>query len=107
MKKEIQNHWQTWIFILTLGIVFILFYKALDSIGYLFTWIRNLFSILSPFFVGLLIAYLLYIPEHKIENFLKRNRSKIIRRFNRTISIIITYILAALLILVLFNKGVL
>ena len=103
MKKEIQSHWQTWIFLLTLGIVFIVFYKALDSIVYLFAWVKNLFSILSPFFAGLLIAYLLYIPEHKIERGLKRNKSKIIRRFSRTISIVITYILAALFIFILLK----
>ena len=76
MKEEIKSHWHTWVFWITLATVIIFIYKAIDSIGFLTTAFKHLFSILSPFLVGLLIAYLLYIPESKIEKAYKKSKPK-------------------------------
>ena len=45
MRKEIKNHWHTWIFLVALGTVLIVIYKALDSIGYLGGFISNFLSV--------------------------------------------------------------
>ncbi len=56
MKEEIKSHFRTWIFVLTLGTVLIIIYKALDSIGYIGGCIRNLISIVSPVLVRIIIS---------------------------------------------------
>ena len=68
MKEEIKSHGKTWLFFFTIGICLMLAYKIIDGIGNLTSVIGNLVSIVSPFFAGLLMAYLLYIPENKIES---------------------------------------
>lgn len=103
MKQEIKNHWHTWIFLLTLGIVLIIVYKALDSVGFIMEWITNFITIISPFLAGLLISYLLYIPESKIEKKYKRSRIKLIRKKARKWSIFTTYIITLLIILIIIN----
>ncbi len=103
MKNEIKSHWHTWIFYISIGILLIIAYKALDSIGFLVTGFLKLIEILSPFLFGLLIAYLLYIPERKVEGFLKNNKKRIIRKHSRKISILITYLIALLIIILIIN----
>lgn len=81
----------------------IFIYKALDSIGYLTDWITNFFGIISPFLVGLLLAYLLYIPESKIERAFSKVKFKIIRNKARRWAILSTYIIAILVIVIIVN----
>lgn len=47
-----------------------------------------------PFLIGILIAYLLYIPARKIENKIKKNKMEIISKKARGISVFIVYVLA-------------
>ena len=103
MKKEIKNHWQTWVFLLTLGIILIVVYKAIDSIGPLVSGFRNFLSILSPFLVGLLMAYLLYIPERKIEELYRKSNKRLIKKYSRRLGIFTTYIIAILILIVIIN----
>ena len=103
MRKEIKNHWHTWIFLLSLGIALIIVFKALDSIGYIGMCIRNLIKVVWPFLVGLLIAYLLYIPERKIENSFKKSKRKIFRKNARKWGILWTYVIALLILLITIN----
>lgn len=103
MKEEIKSHWRSWIFYISIGILLIIAYKALDSIGFLVNGVKNFLSILSPFLVGLLMAYLLYMPESKIESVFKRSRKRIIRKNARKIAILITYILVILILMIIIN----
>lgn len=98
MKNEIKNHWQTWIFLVSIGIILIIIYKALDSIGYLGTWIGNFLRVISPLLVGLLIAYLLYLPERKMEIKYKKSKIRLFRKNARFFGILSTYILAIFII---------
>ena len=103
MKEEIKNHWQLWIFCLTIGIVLIVVYKALDSMGYLVDFFKNFFAILTPFLTGLLLAYLLYIPERKIEKAFKKSKVYFFRKKARKCGILTTYIIAILIIFIIVN----
>lgn len=103
MKNEIKNHWQTWIFFLTLGLVLIIIYKALDSIAYLTSTLTNFISIISPFLVGLLLAYLLYIPESKIERLYRKSKLKPFRKTARRCGILTTYVLTLIIIMIIIN----
>ena len=103
MKEEIKSHWHAWIFYVTVGLVLIIVYKLLDSIGGLISGVKGLFSILTPFFAGLLIAYLLYIPESKIEKLFKKSKKKFIRKKYRNFGILTSYIIAILLVLLIIK----
>lgn len=103
MKQEIKNHWHTWIFLVALGIVLICAYKALDSIGYLGAFLKNFLSVISPFLVGLLLAYLLYIPESKIEGLYKNSKKRFVRKKARFFGILTTYIFAIIILLIIIN----
>ena len=103
MKEEIKSHWHTCGFYLTLGIVFIIVYKLFDSIGFLAVGLKNLLKIVTPFLVGLLMAYLLYIPENKVEKSFKKAKAKIVRKNARKLGILITYIIAILIIIITIN----
>jgi predicted PurR-regulated permease PerM len=103
MKEEIKSHWKKWVFLLTLGTLLIVIYKAIDSIGDLTNFVKNLLSIVSPFLAGLLMAYLLYIPESKIERTFKKARTKVLRKHARKFAIFTTYIIAILILFIIIN----
>lgn len=101
--NEIRNHWKKWIYWFLLGVAIIIVYKAFDNFGDVTNVIGRFFSILSPFLVGILIAYLLYLPCRKVEEVYKKSKNKIVKKSARKLSIITIYIIAFLLIVILFN----
>jgi len=97
-KKRPIKKWLYW-FLFTVAVLFV--YKTLDNFSAISVWFSNLLSVLSPFLMGILIAYLLYTPCKKIENaFLK---SKKLKKRARGLSIITVYIMAVLLLVIIFN----
>ena len=103
MKDEIKSHWHTWVFALTLGIALIIAYKAIDSIGFLGNAFTTFLSIISPILAGLLLAYLIYIPENRIESIYKKSKYKIFRKHARGWGILTTYIILVLIIFIIIN----
>lgn len=99
MKKE--KHWAKWIYWFTFAVAVIAVYKTLDNFGDISIWFSRLMGIVFPFFLGALIAYILYIPSRAIEKALEKN--KIFKNKARPISIFITYILALLVIIFIIN----
>lgn len=101
MEKKTKN-WTKWLYWFTFAIAVILIYKTVDSLGQIIDWIKHLLGILAPFAVGILIAYILYIPCKKIEDFYKnRKKVKIVRKKARMLSILTIYILALLVLVML------
>ena len=68
-------------------------YKIIEGIGNITNIVGNLLSIVSPFLAGLLMAYLLYIPENKIEKLYKKTKPKFIRKNARKFAILTTYLM--------------
>lgn len=82
----------------TVLIIAIAFYFLIENIGGIFNTLNNLLSILSPFVIGFVIAYLLTRPVNTLQNFLNQHffkKAKKQHSINRGISI------AAVIILVL------
>ena len=98
-RKSITK-WMYW-FIFALSIIII--YKVLDNFNDIFAFVRRLNSILMPFFMGILIAYLFYIPCRKIEGLYRKVKPKFIKKRARGLSIITVYILALLLLILTIN----
>ncbi len=100
MKEKVRT-WTKWVYWFSFAVAVIAVYKTLDNFNDILNWIKGLFKILMPFFSGALIAYLFYIPSRKLENLY--NKSKILKRFSRKLSVISVYLIAILLLIILVN----
>lgn len=101
--NEIKNHARKWFYWFTLGVAIIVVYKALDSFPDVMKMLGDFFSILSPFLVGILISYLLYIPCQKIERAYRRSKTKAIKKRARGLGVFTVYMIVLLLLIILFN----
>lgn len=102
MEKKPRT-WTKWLYWFTFAVAVIFVYKIFDNFGEITNWIGTLFQVLAPFFIGLLIAYILYLPCRKVEEFYKKTKSKWIRKKARTFSVITVYLITLLLIILLFT----
>ena len=103
MKKD-KNIWTKWIYWFTFAVSIILVYKTLDSFSEIGIWISNFLNIIMPFIIGIIIAYILYIPARKIENLFKKvKKIKIINKKARLLAVISVYILALLILIIVIN----
>lgn len=102
MKKE--NDVKKWLFYFSIALAIIVIYKILDNFVNITSWIGNLFGILAPFIGGVLIAYILYLPCKKIEDAYNKTKSKsFLHKHARTLSVITTYVVAVLILIIIVN----
>lgn len=101
--SEIKNHWKKWMYWFMLGLSMIIIYKIFDNFTEVTEVLGKFFTILRPFFIGVFIAYLLYVPCKKIEDAYKKSKNRVIKKGARRLSIITLYIIVFLLIVILFN----
>ena len=59
--EEKKKGFSKWLYWFSLGLAIILVYKLLDNFTEIGEWFSNLFNVLMPFIMGVLIAYLFYI----------------------------------------------
>ena len=69
----------------------------------IFLGITNFLSLLSPFIMAILVAYILYIPAKGIERKLKKSKGKFVRKHARGLSTIFVYVCLALFIFFLLK----
>ena len=92
-----------WIYWFTFAIAVIFVYKTIDNFNNISTWFGKFISILMPFFMGILLAYLFYIPCRQIEKLYNGLKPKFVSKRARGLSIITVYVLALLLIIAIIN----
>lgn len=103
MEKKTRN-WTKWLYWFTFAVAVIFVYKTVNSLEQIVDWLAELLSVLAPFAVGILIAYILYIPCRKIETLYKKSKKiKIIAKKARPLSVLTIYIIIVLLIILLIN----
>lgn len=99
MKKEKTEkkgfHW----FILAVALIVI--YKILDNLTGVSSWLSGLLSVLGPFLMAILLAYLLYIPCRKIEKIFRKSR--LLKKKARGLSVLVVYVVVVLLIVLLIK----
>ena len=101
--NEIRKNWRKWLYWFMLGVAIIIVYKALDNFSNVVNIVGKFFSILTPFLVGIFIAYLLYMPCKKIEEIYIKSKSKVISKKARGLSILTVYLIILLIIVILFK----
>lgn len=96
--------WTKWFYWFTFAVSIILIYKILDNFNELGNWFERFLHIVMPFIIGIILAYVLYIPSRNIEKLLRKARKvKFIHDKARTISVIIVYMIALLILIVIIN----
>ena len=101
MKKN--NKAKNWLYWFSLALAIILIYKLLDNFTQIGEFLSNLIGILMPFIMGILIAYILYIPCKKIEEVYKKTKLKFLKKRARGFSIFTIYVIIALILFILIN----
>lgn len=98
-----SKEWKKYILIFVLALIAIGVYKLLDNFGDIAAWIGGLISVLMPFIMALLLAYLFYLPCRKLEGLFSKSKLKLIKKKARWLSILIVYAIAILLIVLIFR----
>ena len=98
-KKE----WKKYVLCFVFALILICIYKLLDNFAEITEWISKLISVLMPFIMALLLAYLFYLPCRKLEGIFTKSKIKIIKKKARWLSIFIVYLIAAILIIAIIK----
>lgn len=96
--------WTKWFYWFTFAVSIILIYKTLDNFNEIGNWFEKFLHVVMPFIIGIIMAYILYIPARNIERlFRKIKKVKFIQNKARTISVVIVYLLALLILTLVIN----
>lgn len=101
--EEIKQEWKKRISWLLIALTVVIVYKMLDNFSNVTEWFGTFFRILKPFFAGLLISYILFMPCKKIENALSKSKLKFVKKKARGLSVIATYIIFVLIMVIIIN----
>ncbi len=101
--EEIKQGWKKRISWLLIAITVVIVYKMLDNFSNVTEWFGTFFRILKPFLAGLLISYILFMPCKKIEGILEKSKFKFVKKKARGLSVITTYIIFGLIVIIIIN----
>lgn len=101
--NEIRNHGKKWLYWFILGVAIIAVYKALDNFGDVMGTIKKFCNIITPFFAGIFISYLLYMPCRKIEGVYQKSKLQLVTKKARSLSILTVYLVIIILLMILIN----
>lgn len=100
-KKRTLTKWLYW-FLFAIAVIFV--YKTLDNFSAIGAWLKGLLGVLMPFIIGILIAYILYIPSRKVESFYRRfKRPRFISKKARPLAVFTVYLIALIFIVIAFR----
>lgn len=101
--EEIKQGWKKRISWLLIALTVVIVYKMLDNFSNVTEWFGTFFRKLKPFLAGLLISYILFMPCKKIEGALEKSKLKFVKKRARGLSVIATYIIFILIIIIIIN----
>ena len=93
-----NKNFAQWVTLFLLGVALIVVYKAFDSLGWILGGAMMLLSILTPFLIGFVIAFLLFAPVNRLETALQKSKWGFLRKGARVLSVTIVYIIAIALV---------
>lgn len=102
MEKK-TNIWEKWLYWFIFAVAVIAVYKTLDNFNDITNWIKGILEVLMPFMIGILLAYLFYIPCKKIEKLYQKSKQKLVRKKARVLSVFTVYLLALIIIILAFR----
>lgn len=102
MEKK-NNIWGKWLYWFIFAVAVITVYKTLDNFKDITNWIKGIIGVLIPFIVGILLAYLFYLPCKKIEKTYQKSKIKIVKKKSRALSILTVYLIVLIIIIIAMN----
>ena len=76
-----------------LGAALIIVYKTFDNFGIILEWFTTVLNLLTPFFIGFGIAYVLFIPCRKIEVLCQKTKLRFLVNYRRGVAVATIYLL--------------
>lgn len=101
--SELKKNFSKWMYWFLFAVCIIIVYNILGNFVQVTSAIGKFFGIISPFLMGMLIAYILYIPASGIEKKLRKSKLKVVAKKARGISVLIAYIIALIVIILIMN----
>lgn len=101
MKNE--KDWQKWLFWFSFAVASISIYKLLDNFTDILNAVQSFISLLKPFILAAILAYLLYIPCKKIEDTFNNTKSKFLQKKRRGLSVFTVYTILFIVIFIVIN----
>lgn len=98
-----NKEWKKWLFWFSFAVAAIVVYKTIDSVSSIISSIGSFFKLIMPFFMAILVAYILYMPCRGIEKAIKKIKFKIFKNHARGLSVLLVYVIAVLIIFIIIN----
>lgn len=76
-----------------LAVAIIIVYKTFDNFGIILDFLATLLQLLTPFFIGAAIAFVLRTPCKGVEKLLRRVKIDFFRKYRRGFSVLTVYVL--------------
>ena len=105
MKERIKNLTHLLGFFV-LGVALIAVYKTFDNLQVIWDFIWRVFDILSPFIIGLGLAFLLYGPVKFFERKFGKAKARIVHKHARAFSVLCVYVALFALIAILLTFAI-
>ena len=99
--NEIKHNWKKWLYWFVLGVALICIYKILDNYDSVMGSLNTFFGVISPFLIGIFIAYILYMPSRRFEELYRKIKIKFISKRARGLGVITVYIIIIVAISIL------
>lgn len=86
-----------------LAVALIIVYKTFDNFGVIIDFFAKIFHLLTPFFIGAAIAFVLRIPCKRTEILLRKTKSEFLQKHRRGLSVTIVYfmVIAAIVLIMI------
>ena len=88
---------------LILAVAVVVAYKAVNEISFFTGAASELWRIISPFFYGFLLAYIINMPCNGVQRLLEKTKAPWVLKRKRALSIILVFIIIALLLSLVLN----
>ena len=89
-----------WVLALIFAVIVIAVYKTFDNFNKIIEFVKAVWSALTPFIIGFVMAYIFNMPCKRIDAFLKRRKNGFLNKNSKPISIISVYTIAVFIILI-------
>ncbi|MCL2588315.1 MAG: AI-2E family transporter [Oscillospiraceae bacterium] len=99
-NKKTYNSLLPWFF---LALAVLIAHRALSDLTYFTGLLRQIWTIITPFFYGFLLAYILNIPRGGLERLLGRTNVPFIVKRKHGFSVILVYLLLLLFLYLILN----
>ena len=89
-----------------LAVAVIIVHRVISDIAFFINGIKQLWSIITPFFYGFLLAFIINIPFGGLQNLIGKIKFKFINKRKKPLSLIISYILFLLILFLVMYFGI-